>query len=721
MSQKNKYFERISLLLLVVVTVAVYYQVHDFEFITRDDYAYVYGNKNIVDGFSWEGVKYAFTSGYTANWHPLTWLSLMLDCEFENKAMVCHVTNVIYHLLNTLLLYVLFRRMTGYIPVSLFIAGVFALHPMHVESVAWVSERKDVLSTFFWLLTMHAYLSYVAKPHWGRYALMTLLLCLGLMAKSMLVTLPFVLLLMDVWPLRRFGKWQDDSIGSLKKTTPIKSQPFLSCCVEKIPLFIVVFIFSVIAFVTQQTTGTVKSLSVLGFDQRLKNVIECYYIYLEKLFWPHDMAAYYPFRPFESPVRPFEMPDLLYIWILFVGLFFITVALLFLMKRFPALIIGWLWFLGTFVPVIGFVHLSTQRYADRYTYVPSIGLSFAVAWIFIYLCKKWPKLKLPSFLGGVIVLALYAQLCYQQVGTWRNERTLYQHAASVTEYNDLAHDHLGAFASQDGDFAKAVYHWELAVEYNNTKKEVMKKLGYVLVKQKQSAKALDYFKRYLDFNSEDVAVLDQVAKLYFDQQDYLKAAKYFQASLKLKPDNGRNFSNLGACYYSLKRYQEAQAAYQKALEMNPSLVEAHDNYIRLLLETKQIDKAMKQYELALLHHPNNQKFLIDYSSELINRKEYARAIQKLKTVIKLRPQNADVHNALAVAYVNTNQTQLAEQYFKSSLAIKPNADVYCNYAMYLVQLSRITDAITQYKKALVIAPKHSRAKQELRHLKSLDK
>jgi hypothetical protein len=352
--------QRLYLLLCAVLALAaiiVYWPAGKYDFINLDDYAYVAENQNIQSGLSWQSIRWAFTTGYVSNWHPLTWLSLMLDCQlFGVRSGPMHVVNVLFHIANTILLFVVMARMTKAVWQSVFIAGLFALHPLYVESVAWITERKDVLSTLFWLLTMLAYVRYVERPSAGRYIAVLILFASGLLAKPMLVTLPFVLLLLDYWPLGRFS-----SPGFSVKTALL----------EKVPPLILSIISSVVTFIAQQHGGAVIASNRLPFDERVLNAVVSYLDYLGKMFWPAGLAVFYPYSAKAISVFSVVMSGAV--------LILITIFCIYHARRYKYILVGWLWYLGTLVPVIGIVQVGAQAMADRYTYVPLIGIFIIIA------------------------------------------------------------------------------------------------------------------------------------------------------------------------------------------------------------------------------------------------------------------------------------------------------------------------------------------------------
>lgn len=384
---------------LILATLAVYWQVGAHEFVYYDDDIYVSQNRHIQSGLTSQSIAWAFTATHASNWHPLTWLSHMLDYElFGLDSGRHHLTNVFFHIANTLLLFIVLRGMTGESRRSGFVAALFALHPLHVESVAWLSERKDVLSTFFWMLTMWSYAKYAERPSAGRYAPIVAFFILGILSKPMIVTLPFVLVLLDYWPLRRIQL--DDAGGSWRSLVDFR------LILEKTPLFALAAASSIVTFIAQRAGGSVKSLVHFPLDVRVANALVSYFAYIGKMFYPFHLAVLYP-----HPGRP---P----LWqIAGAGALFISISALAVrgFRRHTNVSVGWFWYVGTLVPVIGFVQVGNQAMADRYTYIPFIGIFVIIAWGVPELAKRWPRLKVGTVPAAAMVLAVLFVTTFFQV------------------------------------------------------------------------------------------------------------------------------------------------------------------------------------------------------------------------------------------------------------------------------------------------------------------
>ena len=425
---------------LAIVTLAVFWQVNQYDFVNLDDGGYIYQNSYIRSGISLDGLRWAFSTKYFHLWHPLTCLSLMFDYQlFGLNAGGYHLTNLILHILSTLLLFWLFNRLTGAIWKSAFVAAFFALHPLHVESVAWITERKDVLSAFFWMLTLCLYIYYTEKPAIKRYLLVFFGFVLALMSKPMVITLPVVMILLDYWPLGRFKS---------KKGNLILWQ-----LREKLPFFILAAVFSIITLYTMYN----PSVKLFPLGSRIANALVSFVTYLEKTFWPHDMAVFYPF--------PAQIP----VWQVLLALsliLVITTVVIVMAKRMPYLFVGWLWYSITILPVIGIIQNGDYAMADRYHYLPSIGIAVMLAWGIPFMFTREDIRKKYLFPAGIVFLAIMTLLTWQQCGYWQNNLKLFSHALSVTKNNYLAHTNIASALFEEGKTKEAIYHCNEATRLN---------------------------------------------------------------------------------------------------------------------------------------------------------------------------------------------------------------------------------------------------------------
>ncbi len=514
-------------LFLVAVTLAIFWQVHRHEFVYFDDGVYVTQNPHIQSGLTLKGMIWAFSTTYAEFWHPLTWLSLMADYQVHGLHAGSYLlTNLFLHVLSALLLFWLFNRMTGAVWKSAFIAALFALHPLRVESVAWVAERKDVLSAFFWMLTLCLYVYYTEKPALRRYLLVLLCFACGLMSKPIVVTLPLVIIILDYWPLNRL---QADSHrpSAAKVVGIIPSWQFK----EKIPLFILSALFSVVTLYAQGGKSDVHPLAL-----RIANAPVSFMTYLEKIFWPRDMALIYTF-PEHLPVWQVSGAVLLVI--------LITAAFIYAMKRLPYLLTGWLWYAIAILPVIGIVTIGDPM-ADRYLYLPSIGVSVMMAWGIPVLFPRENSRRMILFPMAIVFLAILSMITWKQCGYWKNNESLSNHAFQVTRNNALLimmHNNLATSLDNEGKVIEAIDHYSEAIRL---------KPDY----------AYAYNKR---------------ATLYGKIGQYRQAIDDYSEAILIQPDYALAYNNRGNTYVGLGQYQMAIEDYNEAIRLKPDYAYAYNN------------------------------------------------------------------------------------------------------------------------------------------------
>jgi tetratricopeptide (TPR) repeat protein len=517
------------------------------------------------------------------NWHPLTWLSYMLDAQlFGLKPGALHATNLLLHVANTLLLFAVLYQMTSMAGRSAFVAAMFAVHPLHVESVAWISERKDVLSAFFWMLTLLAYFRYARQPRASRYLLVFGCLALGLMSKAMLVTLPFVLLLIDFWPLRR---WQPGG----KSTTPV-----LRLVAEKVPLLALSAALSVVTFVVQEGSGAVARLDRLPLPQRVENMFVVYMEYIGKMLWPSRLAAFYVYDAHTAAS-----------WILAaVALIMVSLLAVKFAKKYPFVPVGWLWYLGTLVPVIGLVQVGLQSMADRYTYIPSIGLFIIVAWGLpeITAIQRYRNSLMPAAAGlALMVCAMTARV---QLQYWRNSQVLWDHALKVTSKNYVAHNNLGGFLKQIKRPADALAHYQEAIRLKPDYVDAYNNMGTVLSELGQQQQAIEAYQQTLRLQP-DFAEAHQNLAVSLENLGRLDEARTeLNESIRLKPDFANAHNGLGSIFFKQGKLDDAIAEYSEAVRINPNFADAHNNLGVALLRKERLKEAVDHFSVALRINPN---------------------------------------------------------------------------------------------------------------------
>jgi Tfp pilus assembly protein PilF len=557
---------------LVLVTIGLYVPATGHSFVSYDDKEYVLDNTHVTSGLSLENARWAFRSGYAANWHPVTWLSHMLDCQlFGLNPWGHHLTNVLLHALNAGLVFALLQQMTGAVWRSLFVAALFAVHPLRVESVAWVAERKDVLSGFFGLLSLIAYAGYAQSTgirsqesqSRGRrvfsapgrpaldYGLAVFLFALGLMSKPMLVTWPFVMLLLDYWPLQRFKG---------KSTWPLVA--------EKIPFFALAALACVTTFWVQQHEGAVNTVQNLPLGTRSGNALVSYCRYLEKLFWPADLAVFYPHPGHWSLAK-----------VLLAGGVMLAVSVVVFeeRRRFPFLLVGWLWFIGTLVPVIGLVQVGDQAMADRYTYLPSLGLLILAIWGAYELTRGWhyPVFALAG--AGSAALVLCIVFTRQQLGHWEGTEALFRHALQVTENNYVAHVGLGIELVRKDHIDEAISQYQEGLRLKPDYALAHNNLGYALLRKGQIEEAISHYHEALFLKPDYTLAHHNLGNALLMKGQIDEAISQYQAAILLKPDYADAHNDLGLALYRKGRPGEAMCQFQEALRLDPDHSAARKN------------------------------------------------------------------------------------------------------------------------------------------------
>ena len=588
-------------LALAILTVITFWSLKDCGFINFDDTVYVYENSYVQSGLSANNIVQSFSSELvekSSNWHPVTWLSLMLDYQiFGLNPSGYHLMNLLFHVLNTILLFLIFYRMTKTLWPSAFVAALFAIHPLHVESVAWIAERKDVLSTFFWMLTMGAYSYYVESPGFRRYFFVLLFFILGLMSKPMLVTFPFVLLLLDYWPLQRFGGTKPEhkvqpevskSVISDKQKKKSKKKPAVKETLEvkkpadpeykwsliypllweKVPLFILAILSSIVTYIAGQKGGAVSSIEELPLVVRIGNAFVSYITYIGKMIWPGNLAVLYPNPRFLVPWQVFGSVLLLIA---------ITLAVFWMFKRFPYLATGCLWYLGTLVPVIGIVQVSSQAMADRYTYIPLIGLFIIVAWGVPELLKKWKHRKEILLALSALSILCLSIITWTQVGYWQNSITLYDHTLKVTDYNWLIYNNRGVSYNSHGNYRQAIEDFSRAIEIKQGYADAYYNRGNAYKGLGNYQQAIEDFSRVIKIKQGDADAYNNRGVAYAGLGNYRQAIDDHSRAVEIDPGDAEAYYNRGLDYNSLGDYRQAIDDYSRAIEIKQGYAKAYYN------------------------------------------------------------------------------------------------------------------------------------------------
>ena len=651
-------------LLLVLVTLGVYWPVTNHEFVDYDDGDYVTGNTQVQRGLTWVGVKWAFTTGHASNWHPLTWLSHELDVSvFGKHAGGHHLTSVLIHCANVVLVFLLLKTLTEARWRSVIVAGLFALHPLHVESVAWVSERKDVLSAFFGLLTLWCYAKSKGQSLRSKVFHGAALGCfaLGLMCKPMLVTLPFVMLLLDYWPLRRFTLHASQFT---RHRLLLEKIPYLALCVAS----------SVVTFLVQRKGRAVSALDGLPIPARIANAVVSYARYLGKTFWPQDLSILYP--------HPGHWPA----WMVggAVALLVVLTAVAVISRRkLPFVTVGWFWFVGMLVPVIGLVQVGIQSMADRYSYLPSVGLFLAVVWA-VAVAAEWRPAFRPVLVGcAAIALAACAAVTWFQLHIWANSEMLFRHAVAATRDNYLAYNNLGFYLSNKGRTAEALTNFSESLRINPNYADAHNNLGHALAAQKK----------------------------------HVEAIEHYRVALRGSPQNLEIHNNLGNSLSEIGRLDEAVAEYRFVLQRNPEHAGAHGNLGIALAMQGQLDEAVTQLEAALRFKPEDASAHGNLGNALAAQKKFPEAILHYRAALRLSPADAQTHNNLGNVLAELGRFEEGITNYNAALRLNAdNPEAHFNLGCTLARLNRRAEAAQHFSEALRLKPDYTAAREQLRQI-----
>jgi tetratricopeptide (TPR) repeat protein len=630
-------------LLLAGLSLAVFGQTIRYDFVNFDDDLYVYNTPAIRAGLTINGMASAFTSQHARNWHPLTTISHMLDCQLYGlKAGGHHATNIVLHTIAVLLLFAVVRQMTGTVWRSAIVAALFAVHPLHVESVAWVSERKDILSAIFFFLVLAAFVRYARAPSVTRYLVVAVLFAAGLMSKPMLVTAPLVLLLLDYWPLRRF----EQPSSTIRKPKILKSgthgRRIGGLFLEKIPLLVLSAGSGIITFVLQKRAA--GAIPPLPFLWRAQNAVMSYVTYAWKTVWPTRLAVFYPYPN-----------DAWAAWQIVLAVAFllaVTYAAIGWRNKRPYLFTGWFWYLVMLVPVIGLVQVGEQGHADRYTYLPSIGLFLIAVWaagdvLAAGQVRLWRGVAIA---GTVVVVAALACAAFTQTWYWRNSETLWTHALAVTTDNDVAHNNLGYLCVDRGDLDKAMSHFEAASKIRSGKLDPHYNLGSAFV---------------------EMNLGDALARK--GQPD--EAMLHFEQAIKLQPDYAEAYYNRGNVLFAKERIDEAIADFEKTLQIQPNDADAHTGLGNALLRKGALKEAIAHYNEAMAlapedpHSRSNLAWVLATSSDASIR-DGAKAVELAQLAVSLSGgRELLFFRTLAAAYAETGRFSDAIAVIQQAVAI----------------------------------------------------
>ncbi|MBI3620820.1 MAG: tetratricopeptide repeat protein [Nitrospirae bacterium] len=641
----DRHPERLIILLLIVLTLAAYRPALHYEFINYDDYTYVSKNPHLKDGLTWNAVQWAVSTGLVTNYHeelwiPVTYLSHLATIElFGFDPAWHHGVNVGLHVVNTVLLFLLLRRMTGALWPGACVAALFAVHPLHVESVAWVVERKDVLSALFLILTLLAYVRYAEQPTRPRYLAVAAALALGLMSKPMLVTAPFILLLLDYWPLDRFG-----SGGSNRHDGIMTAWKLVW---EKLPLFGLVAVFSALTYFLKGGGMATRSMEWFPLWVRAGNALVSYVGYIEKMLWPLGLAVFYP-HPGQT-LPPWRVVGAV------VVLSLVSIVVVRMRRRRPYLVTGWLWYLVTLLPVIGFIQIGGQAMADRFTYVPLIGLFIMMSWGIDDLTAAWParRVVLAASAGALLLILLI--LTRAQLTHWRNSLTLFEHALGVTANNYVAHNNLGMALYDQGRVEESIAHYAEALRIQPNFSPAHCNRADALAKLGRFDEAKDEYARTLAINPADVRAHVNLGVVFAGQGRYGEAVPHYRRALALEPDNPDAHNNLGVALVELGSYQEAVMHYREALDAGAAGGRVHSNLGVALARQGRFDEAMEQFQQALAVEPDSEQAHNNLGYALLQRGRIDDAIGQFTRTLQINPANAAARRNLNDALARRNR------------------------------------------------------------------
>ncbi len=680
-------------LALALITVAAYSRVVDFDFINFDDPDYVTNNNVVNAGLTWHGIAWAFTHFYASNWHPLTWISHMLDCQiFGTWAGGHHLVNVLFHSTNSIILFFLLFRLTGAQWRSAIVAALFAWHPIHVESVAWISERKDVLSTFFGLLSLSAYVG-KQKGRWQSGNLWALFFfALGLLAKPMLVTLPLLMLLLDFWPLQRVTNegWRT-----------LFRPGFWKLVLDKWPWFTLTFGSCAATLYAQKTGGAVMGTYAFPLFWRIVNALESYFWYAKKLLWPVNLAAYYPLEHVKSIG-------------LFVGestvLIVVTMVAVLALKKRPYLLMGWLWFLISLVPVIGLVQVGSQGEADRYDYIPSIGIFIALIWGIGELLGDRKSVVVLESVASCAVLGLCIHGTMAQVNTWKNGFTLFGHAIMVTRDNFAAYDSLGMTWFGFGENAKALEALNMALKINPEVAEVQRDKGVVLVKMRRREEAIKWLDSASQLNPNDADTQNLLGAQLAALGKNDEALKHHARAVQLKPQNAEFQNNFGAALAAMGNRADAELHYAEAVRLEPGNAHYQNNYGTALARANQPQQAIEHFLAALRLNPRYGDAYSNLGAVYFAQGHLEDAVRSFENAISANPGNADAYNNLGNALTSLGKMEQAVAQYSRALKLNPtNATIYINLGKALSKSGQAEEAMAEFTEAVRLQPDNASA------------
>ena len=701
-------------LFLTLATLVVFWQVRNHDFIDLDDCLYVTENVHVQKGLSPDSIVWAFTSLDSALWTPLTWLSLMLDFEIYGlNASGYHLTNLFFHVLNTLLLFLILNKMTRQPWRSGFVAALFALHPLRVESVAWVTERKDVLSTFFFILAIWSYLRYIERPERKRYLLILLTFTLGLMAKPMVVTFPFVLLLLDYWPLGRLQLRQIDAGSQAANYSPINHRhevlPIRLLVREKLPFFAVAAVGGISTLFAVSSMHALQTWDSYPLGIRFVNTLISYVRYIWKMIWPHNLMVLY--------LHPGEAVSMLQgagAGLLLAG---ISVLLLWTGRRYRYLAVGWLWYLGTLLPVSGLAQAGFQAMADRFTYIPLIGLFIIIAWGAPDFSARWKYRRLALAVAPGILLPALMVCTWNQLSHWNNSKTLWEYTLKVSPNHYYALNSLGEIARDDGHLEEAIAYYAKAFKANPHYESAISNIGAIFYTQEKYDEAIKYFYQALKINPKNAVVHSNLGEAFSRQGKFDKAIFHFTKALSIDPKNLKAHDHLGTIFARQGKLNQAISHFSEAIKINPDYAEAHYNLGTVFLRKGEPDEALKHFSEAVKINPDYAEAQNNLGALLVQQGNFDEAIVHLSRALSLNPDYAAAHNNMGDALARRGEFDEAISHYSQALQINPDyADAHRNLAILLATRGKLKEAVYHFSEVLRIQPNSAQTHNNLGYL-----
>jgi Flp pilus assembly protein TadD len=689
---------------LAAIVWAIFGQTLHYEFVNFDDDDYVYENPEVAQGLTLRGIVWAFTHFRSANWHPLTWISHMVDCQFYGlDPGGHHLTNVLLHTASAILLFLVMRRMTGFPWRSAFVAAVFAVHPLRVESVAWVAERKDVLSGVFFMLTIAAYVRYARRP-WSlaRYGLVLFLFALGLMCKPMLVTLPLVLLLLDYWPLNRTATAAGGTITDRRDKN--HSLIWKHLILEKLPLFGLAFASGVVTIFAQ--AGTIELLTGVSFPLQVGNALISWVAYVGQMFWPSDLTVLYPFAAARVGISRVVLSSAL--------LAAISTGVFVLRRHRPYFLVGWLWYLIMLVPVSGILQVGFQARADRYTYLPQIGLYIFLTWLAVELTASWRNRHWVCGIGALVILAALIASARTQTAYWLDSETLWTRALACTRDNRIAHNSLGNVLLQKGNVDEAIPRYQRALEIDPNYAQAHNNLGTALFLRGDVDGAISHYQRALQIKPDDAEARLALGNALLQKGNADEAISQYQRALETNPGFAEAHNNLGNALFRKGNMDEARTHYQRALQIEPGYAVARFGLADVLLRIGSLDEAISQYKEALQITPNNAAAHCNLGQLLLQKGSAAEAISHYQKALEIKTDYAKAQNNLAWVLATCSQASLRNA--NKALALSQRANeltgnanpaVLRTLAAAYAEAGQFPEAVATAERALQLAETQS--------------